>query len=499
MQKTYLLTKTFIQMKKFILLALLLAPTAMFSQFADNFNNGLQQWTGNVDSFKINDDTQLQLNASTGGTAYLQNSSALAENAYWEWWMKIDCNPTSGNYAAVYLASEEPDLSVKVNGLFVRIGYTDKNICLIKANKDGNNKTLIAGEKNRLSADGATLNLKATLNRKGVFNLYSKLDGEQDFTLEGTYTQSETVSGQYFGLVCTFTKTNSAKFYFDDFLVRTLRDDEQDDDDPQVEAGDILLNEILYDPPTDGDEWVELYNNSGTTIDLQQLSIATRKTDGTLNKTYSLATVATPFNAGEYLVVTKSRENICPYFNCRENVLYAELAVFPALANTGATVVILNTQTLDVIDEVSYSPDWHTAGISNKKGISLERLNFSQPSNDATNWASASSDSGFGTPGYENSNSTGGIDDISVEYPPFAADNYVIHYRLSSAGLRCNARLFDIAGRLVSTLANNRLLGTEGDIEWHSRNLDGGVYIIHLELFDAKGVAKRFTKPVVVR
>jgi hypothetical protein len=75
----------------------------------------------------------------------------------------------------------------------------------------------------------------------------------------------------------------------------------------------------------------------------------------------------------------------------------------------------------------------------------------------------------------------------------------VIHYRLSSAGLRCNARLFDISGRLVSTLANNRLLGTEGDIEWHSRNLNGGVYIIHLELFDAKGVAKRFTKPVVVR
>jgi hypothetical protein len=758
-----------------------LAPFLLFSQVSENFGDGLfhggnrsVEWTGDVNKFIVNESLQLQLNASGAESpAQLRTSSALSANTYWEWWMKMDFNPTASNYAKVFLCSDENDLAGELNGLFVRIGYTGKNVCLVQSQKGKNNKTLIEGTAKRLDKTSVSLRVKATLDETGNFYLYSKLDGESDYVLEGSCNISESFESKVFGIACYFTSTRSKLFYFDDFLVRELNNGNPDPD-PDPEPGDdtlhegdvifseimanpggdnpeyvelynasnkpfnlknclyyygdkpyklpegiinpgdyfvltkttatgsfptgvkvfgvssfpvmantgkllmfstdkedliswfeysdkmygsndkksggwslecidfqnksntslnwiasdeaggtpgrvnsvkkvnpdteipkitsiqmlenneiklvfskpmnrktllaknsfkisdsrysienlqtnfpqgteltirfsalppqgelielelesvedlsgfslddkkvmigsgkeaapneIIINEILFNPPTGGVEYVEIYNNSSEPVDLQFLSFTSRKpSDGSFNKLYPLAEKATLFYPGEYLVITKSKDLVCQFFNCHPESSFVELSVMPSLANTSGCAVLLNNKTNEVIDEFAYRENMHSAGISSKKGISLERSDFNRPTDDASNWYSASSDSGFGTPGYQNSQSGRvGIEDISIIYPEFSVDNYFVHYRLDRASYRCRAFVFDAMGRRVNIIANNELLGTEGQLLWNGKgssnqSLVPGIYIIYMEVYDMDGNVKKFHKPVVVK
>ncbi|MDR1561897.1 MAG: lamin tail domain-containing protein [Dysgonamonadaceae bacterium] len=498
-------------MKNVILSIFFLLPATLFSQFRDDFGDGIFQgspvqtrdveWTGDTGLFTVNDLMQLQLNATEAGTAQLRTSSTLSANACWEWWIGLDFNPTVNNYVRIYLVSDTEDFtSPELNGLFVRIGYTDKNICLIQQSAGKNNKTLIKGSEKRLNAEFSSIYLKATIDRQGVFSLYSRMSNESDYIKEGACTIKEIFTGQYFGLSCIFTETRSKKFFFDEFVVRELRDDEQEDAEDPILEGDVLVNEIMFNPPTDGSEWIEICNYSEKAIDLRFLSIATRKpSDGSLNKAYPLATSSVLLNPDEYLVITKDREGICKHFNCREDALYAELAIFPALANGFGTIVILNNLNGEILDEVSYNNDWHSAGINDTKGISLERTNSDYPSNDPSNWHSASDDSGFATPGYENSirKSNNAIEEFTIVYPQFIIGNCIIRYRLDKPGLRCNAKLFDTSGRLVSIISDNSILGAEGVLTCKT-NGKTGILILHLEIYDIDGNVRYFKRPVVV-
>jgi hypothetical protein len=276
----------------------------------------------------------------------------------------------------------------------------------------------------------------------------------------------------------------------------------------EATSGEIVINEILFNPPTGGNEYVEIYNKSEKAFDLRFLSITSRKpSDGSLNKTYPLSGTPLLLQPQEYLVITKSRDLVCTFFNCQPSSFYTELSVMPSLANASGCAVLLNNKTEEIIDEFAYNEKMHAEGISNKKGISLERIDFNLPSDNPTNWHSASAESGFGTPGYVNSqhSSITGIDEgINIVYPEVSFGNYTIHYHFNSSGYRCRAYVYDSLGRMVNTIANNKLLGSEGDLIWDGQGSSGqklisGVYIIYVEVYDVKGNVKKFRKPVVIK
>jgi hypothetical protein len=345
------------------------------------------------------------------------------------------------------------------------------------------------------------------LDGQGNFNLYSQTDGESDFSLEGSCSISSFPETQWFGVVCFYTSTRNKHFAFDDFVVEDFGEG-GDDDGESPEPNDIIINELLSNPPTGGNEYVEIYNRSNKILDLRSVSITSRKpSDGSFNKLYPLTSEPLFLQAGEYLVITKSRDLVCEFFNCRPESSFVELPIMPSIANVSGCVVIINNKTNEIVDEFAYNENMHTPGISNKKGIALERIDFGKPTGDASNWASASAASGRGTPGYENSQHTQGAglgNKIQIEYPSIGIEQYQIKYHTDKPGYKCRIYVYDSAGRMIDCLLNNELLGSEGVIYWNGKGkskqkLSAGIYIIYVELYDQTGKIEKIKLPFVVK
>jgi hypothetical protein len=183
----------------------------------------------------------------------------------------------------------------------------------------------------------------------------------------------------------------------------------------------------------------------------------------------------------------------------------------PSYNNDEDHVVLLN-ENLEIIDELYYSEKMHHPLLTDKDGISLERISVTENTNTPGNWASASSESGYGTPGYKNSQA--GIENIlqpKVTFGPEAFspnfdgynDEYKIRYQLEKPGYVANIKIFDAAGRFVQHLVKNTILSIDGEIVWNGENETGkrqplGVYVVFVEIFDTEGRIHRFKDGVVL-
>jgi hypothetical protein len=172
----------------------------------------------------------------------------------------------------------------------------------------------------------------------------------------------------------------------------------------------------------------------------------------------------------------------------------------------------LISRDLSVIDEMVYKDAMQFALLSNSIGVSLERIDFNRSSGDPSNWHSASSTSGFCTPGAENSqfleeeisNSVLNVDpEIFSPNNDGINDILSITYCFEQTGFVGNLIIYDSKGRQVKRLANNELLASRGQFCWDGSNDGGtaaqpGIYIIWLELFNLAGKTEIYKKICVV-
>jgi hypothetical protein len=180
---------------------------------------------------------------------------------------------------------------------------------------------------------------------------------------------------------------------------------------------------------------------------------------------------------------------------------------FPTYPDAAGTVVLLN-DSLDIIDEFSYTDKMHSPFLASANGVSLERISLNKPTSDKSNWTSAASSSGYATPGLPNSQAvidTQITDQILPDPVVFSPngdgtnDQLTIRYSLGKAGYIANVRIFDIVGRQVKYLVRNESLAQQGSWIWNgdsdtNMRLNLGVYIIMVELFDNEGHSKTFKK-----
>ncbi len=278
-----------------------------------------------------------------------------------------------------------------------------------------------------------------------------------------------------------------------------------------IDPGDIVINEVLFNPMPDGEDYVELYNNSDKQIPLNKLYLASRDKDLQLNQIYSLTTEKGIFEPNSYLALTKDTNGVFPWFTIECPECFLQMEKFPSYNNDDDYVVLLNNEQ-EIIDELFYTEDLHLPVFHDREGISLERISFSEPTSDPANWYSASSVSGYGTPGYQNSQAGNDIPEkISVNFSPesFSPNNdgyndeYQIDFKLDKPGCLCNVWIYDSSGNMITQLAKNMVLGISETILWNGNDESRqrqklGVYVVLVEVYDLNGYVKYFKDGVVL-
>ncbi len=213
-------------MKRAIYISALLLLQSLFSaaQFIDSFvdsNFTLNPtWWGDSSHFIVNDALQLQLLAPAGSTrAKLRTASQAIYHGSWEWWMQLAFNPSSANYADIYLLSDQADLDGPLQGYFVRVGNTTDEVSLY--HQSGSTRTkIIDGADGVLNRNNNVLKVKVERSLGGEWRLYSDSTGTgQQYQLEGSVVDVQQQSGRWFGLRLVYSGTRADKFFFDDFAV----------------------------------------------------------------------------------------------------------------------------------------------------------------------------------------------------------------------------------------------------------------------------------------
>jgi hypothetical protein len=283
--------------------------------------------------------------------------------------------------------------------------------------------------------------------------------------------------------------------------------EEPEDTLPDMERGEVVFNELLPDPFSGGSEYVELYNRSGRTLFLQSLALAVRKSDGSLGTSYPLSGLSSPLDAEGYVLLTKNAEGVASFYLLSSPDAVYEMKM-PLLANASSSLVLFRVQDGAVIDEVTYSAQWHDTSVKATKGVALERIDPDAGTQDAGNWTSAASTAGYGTPGYRNSQFRNAEKDdtpTGISAPVLMEDGlYHIPYHLASPGYRCRIYLYNMAGALVAEIANHELPGESGEFLWDGRSSAGerpetGIYILYAELYHTNGQKKRQKTVFLVR
>ncbi len=272
-------------------------------------------------------------------------------------------------------------------------------------------------------------------------------------------------------------------------------------------AGELVINEIMYDPTSGNAEFVELYNRSSDSIDVYNWKLMNQPTSSEKRGTVVLSKVRSFLPPNEFTVVANDSSIFTqfPFLTGKNVVVNSSLS----LSNSGEDVVLVDLTDAQ-IDSVHYSPSWHLKNISTK-GRSLERINPNAGANDTRNWSSSVSP-GAATPGAKNSIYTPSLpptSSLSLSPNPFSPDNdgfedfLSINYALPTNSAMVRLRIYDVTGRLVRLLANDEPASSSGTIIWNGLDDKGervriGMYIILFEALDNFGGTVRTMKDVAV-
>ncbi|MDC0230707.1 lamin tail domain-containing protein, partial [Aureispira] len=300
----------------------------------------------------------------------------------------------------------------------------------------------------------------------------------------------------------------------------------------EIQSGDFILNEVLFNPVTSGKDFVELYNRSGKVLNTADLVISNAEiVDGNLVNANALQT--SPIDVdwlvfpNEYVVITEDPDQVrSQYYTPNPNFFVEndlptlddkEGNLFLYTANDSTYIDSLgNLQILylaKVLDLFDYNEDFHSPLIDDKNGVSLERIDFYVETNDYNNWHSAATDVGYATPAYQNSsfmvNNFIGEDliELPVETVSPDGDGYedflLVNYNVDALGYVANIDIYDARGLLIRNLLNGELLTTEGSLQWDGTDNQGrkarlGIHILAVEIFHPDGTVRRFKKTCIV-
>ena len=277
----------------------------------------------------------------------------------------------------------------------------------------------------------------------------------------------------------------------------------------------VVVNEIMFDPLANQNEWIELYNRGSYVVDLRNWKFKDRPTASGNVNSFSIASQPILLRHGEFAILAADSTIFSLYPDLTHptagcHVIVLNVSGGFSLGNDGDDI-ILTDLTGTTIDSVSYSPRWHRPDVTDTKGRSLEKINPDLDSNSPYNWTTCVLSSG-GTPGKSNSTYTSvpqRVSNLTFSPNPFSPDGdghedfCLVQYHLPLTTAHIQIKIFDIKGRLVRTLANSQISASSGEIVWDGMNeyrqrVRIGPYIVLIQATDPNGNALTVLKGVVV-
>jgi hypothetical protein len=264
-----------------------------------------------------------------------------------------------------------------------------------------------------------------------------------------------------------------------------------------ADSGDVVINELLFNPSMGGSDFVELYNRSDRLVDVSKLYLANRNADGDLDNLAPIATEGYLLFPKQYLVCTPDIAWVKQTYGVANSKGLVQTKL-PSYNDDAGNCVLTNQ--FQLLDELVYDEKMHLSMLDNKDGVSLERVDFNRPTNDRSNWTSASATAGFATPVARNSQyaTTTPSAFIKAEPQVFSPDgdgyNDLVHfsYTCQEGGAVGSFWVYNAAGQLVKRLLSNAILGTEGVFTWDGMIDNGerapmGMYVCYFEVFTTSG------------
>ncbi len=260
--------------------------------------------------------------------------------------------------------------------------------------------------------------------------------------------------------------------------------------------GDLLINEILFNPASGGSRFIEVLNGSEKFINLNSLVIA--RLTATHQDLYATG-LQEVLGPGEIAAFTPDPQDILTRYTVPvPSKLYK--SSLPAWNDKADNVSLLVNG--EVVDSLTYSSDWHHPVLADQNGVSLERVSLNVSSTVSDNWHSASSLSGYATPTGVNSQQLttpiAGESPFTITNRQFSPnddgikDFLAIQFDSGSGDDIASVWIYDREGREVQELVSNELIGTSGLVTWDGRNADGklaemGIYILFVRLWKPDG------------
>jgi len=549
------------------------------AQFSEDFSDdellNNPAWIGDLDDFIVNQNSELQLNATDAGSSKLFTPISYASDINWEIDVRLDFSPSGSNQLTVFLLSTDVD-SPNKGILYLEIGQTGSDDAIRLFSQD-NEEPIATGISGRFaSAPDAKININ--LSNAGLLTATSIKASEEFESNEFSVQLSDIAFGDYFfGVQCDYTSTRKDKFFFRSITIREqeaqeditapklietivnnsqvcLRFNEvldeklsQEESIVQIDnviideiifegnqikinnldmlpegdfnisligisdqsgnrldtlfsvflpvlpnVGELVINELLFDPVRGGEDFLEIVNNSEKTFDLKGLVISNTQNGRSVTITQSI--IVEPM---QIVAFAPNKDQIIDYYpSANAEQIYSQ--TLPAFGNDGGNAsVSINGKTLD---EFLFSDDLHHPLLDDPEGVSLERVDPDLGSMEDGAWASASEIVGFATPGA--SNSTFRIGLIAEDMVSFNSNSFspngdgdmdeleiIITSKENSVG---SIFIYDQSGNMVRKLNTNSLLGSLDTILWDGKLENGsrapiGIYIIRIEVFNITG------------
>lgn len=276
------------------------------------------------------------------------------------------------------------------------------------------------------------------------------------------------------------------------------------------QAGDLLINEVLFNPYASAPDFIELINVSEKDIHLARVFIATRKPDGSFWQVNAIGKQGDYLESGGIILLSENPDTLTWIYpqSCSVNFWQCNT---PRMNNDEGCVVVMNADSV-IIDELLYQESWHHFLLNDKNGVSLERISTTRPTQDPNNWQSASAHNDYATPACPNSASERMIDRVDeVRYSSSLIspngdgyqDELSVYFNLPSDTWYLTMRIFNASGHLVDTPWRNEAISAQASMSWDACFANGsilpiGMYVMHLELWNASGKRREFKQACAV-